>query len=83
MNVRDLQMFVIYKRLWFTNGHDLQTFVIYEPLIKAIKQGRLHGQYQLQTSGQGRKCAFSHLSTHVHGPTDQRNNGLTDGQSLL
>ena len=34
------------------------------------KQGRIHG-HQLQTGGQGRKCAFSHFSTRVHGPTDR------------
>ena len=47
------------------------------------KQGRIHGQYQLRTGGQGRKCAFSHFLTRVHGPTDQRTDGRTDGQSLL
>ena len=79
-------MFVIYKRLWFTNGHDLQTFVIYEPLIKAIKQGRLHGQYQSRTGGQGRKGAFSHFPTRsprTDGPTDGRTDGWMDGHSLL
>ena len=47
------------------------------------EQGRIHGQYQLRTGGQGRKCAFSHFLTRVHGPTDQRTDGRTDGQSLL
>ena len=27
------------------------------------KQGRIHGQYQSRTGGQGRKCAFSHFPT--------------------
>ena len=29
------------------------------------QQGRIHGQYQLQTGGQGRKCVFSHFSTRA------------------
>ena len=37
-----------------------------------IKQGRIHGQYQLRTGGQGRECAFSHFLTRGHGPTDGR-----------
>ena len=41
------------------------------------EQGRIHGQYQLRTGGQGRKCA--HFSTRVHGRTV----GQTDGQRLL
>ena len=27
------------------------------------EQGRIHGQYQSRTGGQGRKCVFSHFST--------------------
>ena len=48
--------------------------------IKRTKeeQGRIHGQHQLRTGGQGRKCAFSHFSTRVHGPTDRRTDGQTD-----
>ena len=42
------------------------------------EQGRIHGQYQLRTGGQGRKGAFSHFLTRVHGPMDQRTNGPTD-----
>ena len=53
---------------------------------KTSEQGRIHG-HQLRTGGQGRKCAFSLLSTCVHKPTDQPTNGWmdrwTDGQSLL
>ena len=45
------------------------------------EQGRIHGQYQLRTGGQGRKCAFSHFSTRVHGPTNGRTDGRTDGQT--
>ena len=48
-----------------------------KPII--IEQGRIHGQYQLRTGGQGRKCALSNVSTHVHGREDRR----TDGQRLL
>ena len=44
---------------------------------KGEEQGRIHGQYQSQTGGQGRKCASSLVLTD--GPT----NGRTDGQSLL
>ena len=50
---------------------------------RLIKQGRIHGQYQLWTGGQERKCAFSHFSTCVHGRTDGRTNRPMDGQSLL
>ena len=43
---------------------------------KKRKQGRIHGQYQSRTGGQGRKCVFSPFSTRVHrrtnGPTDRR-----------
>ena len=49
------------------------------------KQGRIHGQYQLRTGGQGRKCAFSHFPTRssrtdgrTNGRTDQRMDGPTD-----
>ena len=41
------------------------------------QQGRTHGQYQLWTGGQGRKCAFSHFSTRAHGRTDGRTDGRT------
>ena len=47
-----------------------------------IEQGRIYGQYQLRTSGQGRKCAFSHFSTRIHGrtdgPTDRRKKAHTE-----
>ena len=42
------------------------------------QQGRIHGQHQLRTGGQGRKCAFSHFSTHVHWRMDQPTDGPTD-----
>ena len=29
------------------------------------QQGRIHGQYQSRTGGQGRKCVFSHFSTRA------------------
>ena len=45
------------------------------------QQGRIHGQYQLRTGGQGRKCAFSHFSTRVHGPTNRPTNRRTDGRT--
>ena len=38
------------------------------------KQGRIHGQYQSRTGGQGRKCVFSHFSTRAW-----RTNRRTDG----
>ena len=44
------------------------------------QQGRIHGQYQSRTDGQGRKCWFFHFSTHVHGPTDRPTDGRTDGR---
>ena len=49
--------------------------------IKRTKeeQGRMHGQHQLRTGGQGRKCKFSHFSTRVHGWTDRRTNQQPDG----
>ena len=43
-------------------------------LLLVQKQGQIHGQYQLRTGGQERKCVLSHFSTRAHGPTD----GLTD-----
>ena len=44
---------------------------------KEKEQGRIHG-HQLRTGGQGRKCAFPHFSTRVHGPpTNQRTDGRT------
>ena len=45
------------------------------------EQGRIHGQYQLRTGGQGRICAFSHFSTRVHGPTNRPTDGRTDGRT--
>ena len=42
------------------------------------KQGHIHGQYQLWTGGQGRKCLFLHFSTRGHGPTDRQMDGPTD-----
>ena len=54
--------------------------------LKLKKQGRIHGQYQSRTGGQGRKCVFSHFSTRspwTDRPTDGRTDGRTDGQSLL
>ena len=40
------------------------------------KQGRIHGQYQSRTGGQGRKCAFLHFRTRSL-PTDGRTDGWT------
>ena len=40
------------------------------------KQGRIHGQYQSRTGGQGRECVFSYFLTRAH----QRTNGPTDGR---
>ena len=45
-----------------------------------MQQGRIHG-HQLRTGGQGRKCAFPHLSTRVHRPTDQPTDGRTNKAS--
>ena len=48
------------------------------------KQGRIHGQYQSRTGGQGRKCVFSHFPTRspqTNRPTDQPTNGRTDKAS--
>ena len=45
-----------------------------------MQQGRIHG-HQLRRGGQGRKCAFPHFSTRVHGPTDQPTDGRTDKAS--
>ena len=45
------------------------------------EQGRIHGQYQLRTGGQGRKCPFSHFLTRAHGPTDGPTYGPTDGRT--
>ena len=36
-----------------------------------LEQGRIHGQYQSRTGGQGWKCAFSHFPTQSP-QTDQR-----------
>ena len=40
---------------------------LYKPLFFQIRvvneQGRIHGQYQSRTGGQGRKCVFSHIPT--------------------
>ena len=52
---------------------------LFEEMGQAEQQGRIHGQYQLLTGGQGRRCAFSHFSTRAYRPTDWRK----DGQSLL
>ena len=38
----------------------------------AIKQGRIHGQYQSRTGGQERKCMFSHFRTRSPLRTDGR-----------
>ena len=43
------------------------------------KQGRIHGQYQSRTGGQGRKCVYPAFLLERDGPTNRR----TDGQSLL
>ena len=51
-----------------------------EPLFTE-EQGRIHGQYQLRTGGQGRKCAFSYFSTRGHGWTDRPTDGPTDGRT--
>ena len=44
------------------------------------KQGRIHGQYQLRTGGQGRKCAISHFPNSIITDqlTDRRTNGRTE-----
>ena len=42
------------------------------------QQGRIHGQYQLRTGGQGRKCVFSHFSTRPPWPTDRRTDQRSD-----
>ena len=44
------------------------------------KQGRIHGQYQSRTDGQGRKCVFSHFLNSIT-PTDQRTDRRTDEAS--
>ena len=47
------------------------------------EQGRIHGQYQLRTGGQGRKsrkCVFSHFPTRSS-RTDGRTDGRTDKAS--
>ena len=43
---------------------------------KVKKQGRIHGQYQSRTVGQGWKCVFSHFSTQSP-RADQPTNGRT------
>ena len=55
----------------------LQIPCLQKQLQPAKKRGRIHGQYQSRTSGQGRKCTFFHFSTRAHGPSD----GRTDGQT--
>ena len=50
------------------------------------KQGRIHGQNQSRTGGQGRECAFSHFaivfnSSVTDQPTDQRTDRRTDGRT--
>ena len=49
-----------------------------------LKQGRIHGQHQSRTGGQGRKCVFSHFSTRAwwtDQPTDRPTDRPTDGQT--
>ena len=55
---------------------------IHLTLYKCVEQGRIHGQYQSRTGGQGRKCAVSYFLTRVR-RTNRRNDRPTDGQSLL
>ena len=48
------------------------------------EQGRIHGQYQSRTGGQGRKCTFSHFPTRsprTDRPTDRPTDGRTDEAS--
>ena len=45
------------------------------------EQGRKHGQNQLRTGGQGRKCAYSHFLTRANGRTDGRADGRMDKNS--
>ena len=52
---------------------------LFEEMGQAEQQGWIHGQYQLLTGGQGRKCVFFHFSICAYRPTDWR----TDRQSLL
>ena len=40
--------------------------------LRVRKQGRIHGQHELRSGGQGRKCAFSHSLTRGHRLTDRR-----------
>ena len=64
------------KNIFLFFGSCPPTFVLFFSVVciyrNTIEQGRIHGQYQLRTGGQGRKCAFSHFSTRVHGRTDGR-----------
>ena len=48
--------------------------------IAVMEQGRIHGQYQSRTGGQGRKCVVSHFSTRSP-RTNQPTNGRTDKAS--
>ena len=46
-----------------------------------MQQGRIHGQYQSRTVGQGRKCVFSHFPTRspwTDEPTDRRTKPLIE-----
>ena len=45
-----------------------------------LKQGRIHGQNQSRTGGQGRKWAFSHFPTRSP-RTDRPTNRRTDGRT--
>ena len=46
------------------------------------KQGRIHGQYQLRTGGQGRNASFHTFQLDHHDRrTDQRPDGRTDGRT--
>ena len=53
---------------------------LFTHLPVGVKQGRIHGQYQSRTGGQGRKYVFSHFSTRVW-RTDGPTNGRTDKAS--
>ena len=59
----------------------LKTKVNQQNMNISYKQGRIHGQYQSRTGGQGRKRWFFHFSTRAHRRTDRRTDRPTNGRT--